>query len=244
MKKYRIKIVRDEFAENPFEAWDCEPELMYDSSGRYDHIVTDVSEGRILEAIKDKATAEIVLSNKEEICDILEISSEFDKDYTKEEIADEILYEIDSRLSVKQYAALCELLKIPHLRYDSRGYSQGDYADVLLVATDKFFEDTGCDRDKVDDILEGSRKLFDAWAWGDVYGFEVEKATEMVRLTREDFDTGKFENVEDDIEWDYHDSCFGFYGEDIEGIVENSGVPKEVVEDAFNLVGEWVEFEM
>ena len=31
----RIEIWYDQDAENPFTAWDCEPELMYYSGGRY-----------------------------------------------------------------------------------------------------------------------------------------------------------------------------------------------------------------
>ena len=64
----------------------------------------------------------------------------------------------------------------------------------------------------------------------------------MVKLTREDFDVGKFEDVEDELEWNHHDGCSGFYGEDVEGVVENSGTPTEVVREAFDNIDKWVYF--
>ena len=232
MEKFRIKINNDEGAENPFIAWDCEPALMFNFGRNY---VTDCNDGEIVEFVKQFPTNNKIIKHQKTLCDILEIDHDYlcDRELTKDEKADEIRWAITTSCSIKQLAQLCELFKIQHLNYTSTGYSQGDWCDVLLVLTDKFYERTGCDRRKANEILEGSKKLFNAWAWGDVYRFTIEKATEMVKLTREDFDAGKFENVEDELEWNHQDSCNGFYGEDIQGIVENSGVSKEVVEKAF-----------
>lgn len=242
--KYRIKIWQDEFAECPFESWDCEPDLMYES-GRNN--VRDFSDGNIVEFIKHTPSNGQIIKHQKQLCEILDIDHEYlcERELTKDEKADEIRWEITTSLSVNQLVLLCELFKIPHLNHSSTGYSQGDWADVLIVLTDDFYEKTGCDKRNASKILEGTAKLFDAWAWGDVYGFTVEKAVEMVRLTREDFNNGKFEEVLDDLEWEDSDSCGGFYGEDIQGIVEGSGVPLEVVKDAFYYenIGKWVEYE-
>jgi len=231
MEKFRIKIDNVE-AENPFEAWDCEPELIYRFGRNY---ATDCSDGKIVEFVKQFPTNGKIIKHQKDLCDILEIDHDYlcERELTKDEKADEIRWGICNSLSVFQLKELCEIFKIQHSYHQSKGYIQGDWADVLLVLTDDFYERTGCDRRKHKEILEGSEKLFDAWAWGDVYRFTIEKATEMVKLTREDFDAGIFENVDDELEWNHHDSCSGFYGEDIDGIVENSGVSKEVVEKAF-----------
>lgn len=243
MEKYRIKIDNDDWSENPFEAWDCEPELIY-RYGRND--VNDCSKGKIAEFIKQFPTNGQIIKHQVTLCGILELDHPYlcERELTKDEKADEIRWEISSNLSVEQLRDLCEVFKIQHSYHESRGYSQGDWAEVLLVLTDDFYERTGCDRRKAKEILECSQKLFDAWAWGDVYQFDIEKATEMVKLTREDFDAGKFENVEDELEWDFHDSCGGFYGEDIDGIVEHSEVSKEIVEKAFYYEnrGKWIYF--
>jgi|GEM_PF-3015651 len=245
MNKYRIKIERDDWSENPFEAWDCEPELIY----RYErNDVNDCSNGRIVKFIKDFPTNGQIIKHQVTLCDILEIDHDYlcERELTKDEKADEIRWEIDDSLSIEQLVDLCELFNIHHSHHESIGYSQRDWAEVLLVLTDDFYERTGCDRNRYEEILEGSRKLFDAWAWGDVYRFEVEEATEIVKLTREDFNASRFEGVEDEIEWDHYDGCGGFYGEDIDGIAENSGVSKEIVEKAFYYEnrGKWIEFEM
>lgn len=244
MEKYRIEISHCDWAENPFEAWDCEPELMY-QYGR--ESVNDCSDGGIVEFIKQFPTDGQIIKHQKVLCDILEIDHGYlcERELTKDEKADEIRWEITSSLRVDQLAKLCELFKIPHLNYESSGYSQGDWCDVLLVCTDEFFKTTGCKRKDADEILKGSKKLFDAWAWGDVYQFTVEKATEVVKLTKEDYNAGKFENLEEVLEWDYDDSCGGFYGEDVESIADHSGAPIEVVKDAFYYEnrGEWVEYE-
>lgn len=245
MEKFRIKISRDESASCPFEEWDCEPDLMY-TTGRYGQ-VTDYSKGNIVEFIKQFPSNGQIIKHQKQLCEILEIDHDYlcERELSKDEKADEIRWEITTRCSIEQLVELCELFKIQHHNYTSTVYSQGDWADVLIVLTDDFYEKTGCDRRNASIILDGTAKLFDAWAWGDVYGFTVEKAVEMVKLTREDFDKGKFENVEDEIEWEDSDSCWGFYGEDVEGVAENSGVPLEVVKDAFYYknIDKWIEYE-
>ena len=242
--KYRIKIWQDECAECPFESWDGEPDLMYES-GRNN--CTDYSNGNIVEFIKQFPTNNQIIKHQKQLCEILDIDHEYlcERELTKDEKADEIRWEITTDRAINELTQLCEVFKIPHHNYTSTGYSQSDWADVLIVLTDEFYLKTGADRRNAKDILIGTVKLFDAWAWGDVYGFTVEKAVEMVKLTREDFNEGKFENVDDDLEWEDVDSCGGFYGEDIQGIVECSGVPLEVVKDAFYYenINKWVEYE-
>lgn len=242
MKK-RIKIWRDNYPANPFKEWDCEPDVMT----YYDRGVTDYSDGSIVEHIKYTPSNNQLIRHQQRLSEILEFDLDWinQKDLTKDEKADEIRWEISSSCSIKQLSELCELFKIAHLSYTSKGYSQGDWSDVLIVLTDDFYSKTGCNPKDADRILKGAQKLYDAWAWGDVYGFTVETCKPMVKLSREDFNAGKFEEVEDDEEWEDGDSCGGFYGEDIEGIVEHSGVPREVVESAFYYenIDEWVEFE-
>lgn len=191
--KYRIKIWQDEFAECPFESWDCEPDLMYESGG-WNRIITDYSQGKIVEFIKQFPSNGQIIKHQKQLCDILDINYEYlcERELIKDEKADEIRWEITKDCSINQLAQLCELFKIQHHSYTSTGYSQGDWADVLIVLTDEFYEKTGCDRRNAKDILSSTTKLFDSWAWGDVYGFTVEKATEIVKLTREDFCAGKF----------------------------------------------------
>lgn len=109
---------------------------------------------------------------------------------------------------------LYRLLGIPCLNTTSRGYSQGDYTEILIVATPEAqaaIRPQPADMDDatwaktLDEDMNAQADLYGAWAWGDVYGFTVEK---RVRLPDEDADDeAEWEEVEDG-------SCWGFYGDD------------------------------
>lgn len=232
-KKKRIEIWYDTNAENPFEAWDCEPELLYYTSGG----TTDCSKGRIRQEVVDKMTDNMLRKHKSAICKILygSLTSVTSKG---SELYDEIRDDV-SNASTKDLGSICDILKIPCIHYTSKGYSQSDWAHVLLVCTDKFFEDSGCDKKNSEEILKGASDLFDAWAWGDVFGFTEYEATEYVKLTREDFNSIGSKNldeieVEDFLEWESVDSCGGFYGRDFKtnGMLDN--VSKELHDDVIN----------
>lgn len=227
-KKLRVRVIHDSNAENPFTSWDCEPDLMC----VYDRHTSDHSNGRVVEFIKYKPSNGQIIRHQAKICEILEIDLDYlkERELTKDEKADEIRWEISSSLSLEQLAKLCELFKIDHEHYTSRGYIQSDWADVLIVLTDEFYTRTGCDPKDAEKILRGSAKLYDAWAWGDVFGFKLEECIPMVKLTREDFNAGKFEEVEEEDEWNLIDSCWGFYGNDFETNGMKDHLPKEVWE--------------
>lgn len=209
--KKRIRIIHDKYPQNPFTDWDCEPPVMY-SGGR--HIEADFSDGGIARFIADKPTDGFIIRHQKEIAEILDIDLNYFKEYgfDKRNKIDEIYSEIIGCKDIAQLAALCDLLKIPFISYTSRGYSQGDWADVLIVLTDEFFERTGCDRKNSESILKGTRELFDAWVWGDVYGFITEECKVYKKVLASEFDAGNFEDVEEEEEWEEIDSCWGFYG--------------------------------
>ena len=227
----KIKIWNDSSAENPFEAWDCEPELMYYSGGRHGN-TTDCSKGKIVSFIKSKATTGMLKRHLRTICfDIFEIDLSWCEDFEQKE--DQIIGEIDNA-DLKELYKMCTVLKIPCSLHESRGYSQGDWAQVLIVCTDEFFERTGCLRKNTEEILKGSRELFDAWAWGDVFGFTIYDKKEFVKIPKDEYDKGNFENVEDLFEWEQSDSCGGFYGNNFEenGMLEY--VPEQLKETVKN----------
>lgn len=209
--KKRIRIIHDSFPQNPFKEWDCEPPLMYEG-GR--NSGEDYSDGAIAGFIADKPTDGFIIRHQKEIAEILDIDLNYFKEYgfSKRNKVDEIYSEIRGCSDIDQLAALCDLFKIPYISYTSRGYSQGSWADVLIVLTDEFFERTGCDRKNSESILQGTKELFDNYMWGDVYGFITEECKVYKKVLAEDFDAGRFEEVEEEEEWEEIDSCWGFYG--------------------------------
>ena len=80
-------------------------------------------------------------------------------------------------------------------------------------------------KEKVTTYLEGEVKTYDQYLTGEVYGFIVEEATEMVKLSREEYETGVCDNVESETEWTEIDSCWGFYGDDFltNGVLDYAG---------------------
>jgi hypothetical protein len=88
----------------------------------------------------------------------------------------------------------------------STGYSQGDQIEVLVVATPEAIETFGVVSPIDDAALQGQVDLYGAWAWGDCYGYVIEKGT-RTSYDPEDFDDGE-------IEWEEIDSCWGYYGTD------------------------------
>lgn len=82
------------------------------------------------------------------------------------------------------------------------GFCQGDYADVLVVATSEWLAMTGAPADSVMAQLDGAADIYRAYAFGDVYGYTITDA----------------EGNETD------DSCWGFYTSDHEtsGLLEDA----------------------
>lgn len=221
---YRFKITHDNFPTNPFKDWDCGPPLM----SLYERRRTDYGKGSIQNEIKEKLTQNIVKFHQNKLAEILEVDIS-DCESLDEKVND-IIDEID-KASMKNLGKICEILKMPYFYGSSRGYSQGDYSEVLIVLTQEFFEKTGCDPKNADEILKGTKKLYDNWAWGDVYQIRVEKEIKLVQIPSEDFDKGDFTtNAQKISKWesDEHGCCSGFYGDDWSenGIFED--VPDEI----------------
>lgn len=210
--KKRIRIVKDSSPANPWKDWYCEPPLMYDG-GR--HWGEDYSNGGIHEDILNKITDGFIIRNQKELEEILEdvdLQDMKDREFSKDDKISDIRYYI-GEANITELGKICELLKIPHKSYTSRGYSQGDCLDVLIVLTDKWFDTTGAIRENKETTLESSAELFDQYMWGDVYGFIIEECKSYAKVPAEEFKYGSMDNVEFEEEWEEIDSCWGFYGD-------------------------------
>lgn len=210
--EYRLRIVHDSDAENPFTSWDCEPHLVYE----YGRESINGNKDEVITFIESKLTQGMLKRYSKKLASILDVS----EDCNFDDRCSEISYELQ-RANVKQLSQVCEVLKINHKYYTSTGYSQGDYSDVLIICTDKFYETTGANKENENEILESASKLFDAWAWGDTFGFILEKNVNFKKV----YEDGTSEDSE---EWQQLDSCWGFYGSDFKtnGISEH--LPNEL----------------
>jgi len=100
-------------------------------------------------------------------------------------------------------------------------------------------------KERVTQYLIGEVEEYDKYLTGDVYKYKIESGIEMVKLSKEDFEKGVTENIDVEVEWEFEDSCSGFYGYSIEnGICDHADAPKEVIEKALDNIDEWVEYEI
>lgn len=197
-RNHEIKIFNDLHAANPFTDWDCEPSILV-KSGKWSQetnhgtdiradIINRISDGQKIR--HQKAIADIFGINYDELGQ--------GSEYKIAEIDDLI-----AEAEFNELEQICDLMKIPCYNGTSRGYSQGDWADIFIFMTREDQERLGTPDKAIQDVLEGAAKLFGYWAWGDVYGYNIEPL--------------KPEEV------NCQDSCWGFYGDPEEsGLIEEA----------------------
>jgi hypothetical protein len=197
---FTIEVVNDECAENPFEGWDCNLPLI-SNSGRWGNI-TDYSKGSIYKYLSTVPTDNQIIRHQKRIAELFEdIDLDYfkDNDFSKVNKADEIRHYISKgNATFDELKSYCDLFKIPALSTYRRGYSQGHHVDLFVCYTKEFEETTGCTINEVDEKqLSSTADLYGYWAFGDVYGYNVEEI---------------------------NDSCYGFYGDDHEenGLLESA----------------------
>lgn len=190
-KGFEVKIHRDDDAQNPFEDWDTSLPTMVEGRG-YNK---DYSDGTIQSFLSGFLDHKQVLQHKDAIVSMVGyFADDLQEDDTDDIICDTLSDAIENYLedSLENKAKFCTLFNIPHLLETSRGYSQGDSVDVLVVYTKEWGEMVGLKMDEVDDKqLRSTFDMYGAWAWGDVYGAVIEGLDE-------------------------DNSCWGFYGTDME----------------------------
>lgn len=212
---FTVRAVRDESPESPWDAWDGQPPLIV----YYDRSLDE--KGDVPNPLADMSDS-FIARNWRALCKIFDQSPDAAKerkaDYgyfkiadAKRELLDEWLDDIrPSRYSghagdyMTAMGELCELRGWPSLSASSHGYSQGDYAELLLIFSPAYAKEIGAAwprsakaKAEARERLKSDAKLWGAWAWGDVYGFVIESL-----------------DSDGDPDGDCLDSCFGFYGDD------------------------------
>lgn len=216
-KVLRLRILQDDSPTNPFEDWDCNPPILVDTySNRLKCYGEDVRD-----IIRNKLSYKTLKRLSKKIANVLSIEME-----NFSERCEEIDNELSSA-TIEELSEICDILKIKNTLHHSTGYSQGDAAKVLIVISDKFLKTTGAKIEDSNEIFKSAAKLFDDWAWGDVYGFILEEKKEFTK-------TYKDGSKKQGFEWEQVDSCWGFFGDhQTSGILEH--IPQEFHEDIDNI---------
>lgn len=98
-------------------------------------------------------------------------------------------------------------------RWSSSGYSQGDnMRGVAYMSKQQFGKRCGFNpehykswQEQALEVIDAEIKAIEMWAWGDVKGFVLEKKVSFTKV----FDDGR--EAERDYEWEYVDSCWGYF---------------------------------
>lgn len=104
--------------------------------------------------------------------------------------------------------------------WDSSGYSQGDYMEGIAYVTKENF-DKYCGKKDANwieyagECIDSEVKCIEMWAWGDVKGFVLEKRVDFTKHYADE----EREDVQD-FEYEWVDSCWGYYMETEELINE------------------------
>lgn len=229
----RVRAVRDESPQNPFEDWDGHWPMTVGLSDSRAHDSRsnafkdyDKAKGPGSQDVLQRFNDHLIVHFQVHLarafgfmgtCALVECYGTGDCDGAwctdPEVIRDAVAQALDDVPNshyLAQLAELYTLLGIPCLVDTSTGYSQGDQVEVLVVATPEAVEEFGCKEPIEPSDLESQVKLYGAWAWGDVYGYVIEKweASDPEDPDLDpDFDEG---------EWVEQDSCWGYYGDDFD----------------------------
>lgn len=229
---YKVHVSQDEFPENPFQDWDCEPPLLTLYAGRHENVTAynDAPENirEVLHLLpadtwEKPKRAEFIQQFVRPHVSMRELAEEVERQGCLFDAVESILSDILGdepggwRRGIDWMEAMQEILSwagIPSLYEQSNGHSQGDCTLCLVVLTEPWFKKTGARKDASASIMESAVKLFSAWAWGDVY--QIDKIESPAALD-EDGEPQEWVEIE-------NSSCCGFYGSDHEesGLLDNA----------------------
>lgn len=204
----QVRVFRDDSPQNPFEDWDCEPPL-------YAYFGRNGERGYNLSLETPTLTRAQILEHKAEILaalggmrSFLEIVREYWGAWgaydAVECVNDAISAHADDLHTADRLDFLADVWRwhgCESLATSVSGYSQGDWADLLIVATPEWAEKVGAPPETHARQLKSAARLYESWAFGDVYGYLITD-----------------ENGDD------AGGCWGFYGADHEesGLAESA----------------------
>ena len=255
-KGLRLRAVYGAAASNPFTDSDCQwPIMVHDGQSRnttYEFAV--MRRGTCLGWMR------IPLSNEQLVHDQRAVASIFGYDSIERLMVDcdaddptvyctdalvlrdcfeEVLCDLGVSAQMDAWEQMFRLAGVPAYRTTVCGYSQSDWAEVLVVATPEAMEKFGVNFEKYrakakahpsikqvmaeqqnldawifdkacELMLAHTADLYGHWAFGDVYGYVVEKRADFLEP---DDDPDDFEDAWEEIP---DGSCWGYFGPDFD----------------------------
>ncbi|MBX9717320.1 MAG: hypothetical protein K2X36_00560 [Microbacteriaceae bacterium] len=253
-KGLRIRAIQDTDASNPFEDWDCNwpisvrlPDRNRNDFKDYENDkLPEPSIRNVLARFSDAQMvhwqvhiAKLFGGDVKELLEVHALGKEADYvGYSRDGdlLRDTFQAELEEVRDADLFDLLVEfykLLDIPAYTRQVTGHCQGDWAEVLVVATPEAQKLLGCPAEGTERTpeewtkdLDATAQLYEDWAFGNVYGYMIEAPVEAPAKCEH---CGRIDNdgsdmcpacggqiVGADPEWEEIDdgSCWGFYGTD------------------------------
>lgn len=206
---HTINVHHDADAGNPWTEWDGQPPMIVLHGGRHadfteyglDLSVPTLTREQIKASLPALKKALGITGSVLKFCTDYTYLTRVNYDNATDLFNDSISEYFEQQTSsdkLELLASLYQAIGVPALCTSVHGSCQGDYAEVLLVATPEWVKEVGITGEYTEQALKNDAELYENWAFGYCYGYTV-----------------------DDID---DASCWGFYGYDHEksGLLENA----------------------
>lgn len=205
MKNYSLKIYNDTNPENPWKDTDWLAPLFTEWSREYSEQSYNLNVSILIDLLPIGKLNKNILA-------LFNLDEKENYPYTREDYNKKSDFIIDSlrehvENTIENIETLASFLKLDYYSWNSTGYSQGDRINCILVMTPEHIKTTGInakDKEKIQEDLKSQSKLFDAYAWWDVYGYQC---IETIPLFHDD------KTLSTEVEENIIDSCYWFYGD-------------------------------
>lgn len=176
---FNINIHRDTFAGNPWNEWDGLPPILvcFGRDGEYKS--NDFPDIPVFtrQQIKENLPDILRITGCNSLFQLCREWKDFHNWYSVEDTVNDLLFElVDGELNISDRLALMEkvftMAGVTVLYTIKSDYGQSDESDILIVATPEWQKCAGNNQITIE-ALEEYAELYAAWAYGDVYGYEI-----------------------------------------------------------------------
>jgi len=200
-KGFQINVHPDYSPMNPWEDWDGQPPMIVLHGGRRAEFTEYGLDLSVPTFTKEQLKASLPALKKAlgitgrilPFCQEYAVSQRYNYTGAVDLFNDAISEYFEQQSSSDKLELLADLYRaigVPALCKSVHGSCQGDYAEVLLVATPEWVKEVDIAPERIDQSLKNDADLYGHYAFGEVYGYSVEGIDDA--------------------------SCWGFYGYDHE----------------------------
>lgn len=182
---FQINVHQDYSPCNPWNDWDCEPPMIVLHGGRradfteygLDLSVPTLTKEQLKSSLPALKKALGITGRILPFCQEYAVSQRYNYAGAVDLFNDAISGYFEQQSSSDKLELLADLYQaigVPALCTSVHGSCQGDYSEVLIVATPEWVKTVGIAPEHIDQSLKQSAKLYGQYAFGEVYGYSVE----------------------------------------------------------------------